>query len=87
MTRQKNPDWEWDNRNKTPLGTLAPAEEPEYIFLNWKGWGEATLAYNGGGVADYGDRVNGPLHEGTHSNAAAGQDKLWPILTNGEARQ
>jgi hypothetical protein len=84
-TIKANPAHDWEHRNQAPYNVIDGIEEPEYQFVNWHTWENATGFYNGGGVGDYMTRVNSALQRGLHWNAG-GNNKLWPIRSDKSGR-
>lgn len=60
-----------------------PQPPPSLIPGPWRSWDDATTRYNGGGVNNYLERVTRAFREGRHPTD---QNTLWPVLTNGRAR-
>ncbi|WP_367872279.1 LamG-like jellyroll fold domain-containing protein [Luteolibacter sp. Populi] len=81
-----NPSYGYETRNQAPLNIIDGIEQSEYQFDHWASFDAMTARYNGGGVGNYSTRVNKALQSGLHFNAAAGNDKLWPIRSNKSAR-
>jgi hypothetical protein len=65
-----------------------PNPPPDYMPGTWKTWDYATQGYNGhgsgAGVPDYLIRFNRAFLEGRHPTD---NTTIWPMLTNGRARQ
>jgi hypothetical protein len=61
-----------------------PNPPPDFIPGTWRSWDDATTRYNGGGVPNYLERVNHAFKEGRHPTDNI---KIWPLKTDGKARQ
>lgn len=84
-TIKANPAHNWDTRNKTPYSVIDGIEEPEYQFVDWHAWVDATPLYNGGGDPDNPTKVDHALYKGLHIYNTITKP-IWPRVTDKSAR-